>query len=70
MRVGGASIFHARSDMAVVAQAGTEEEAFTLFSRHTPDVSLRDLRLPGMCLNVSDRTQAVVAAFRRGLLHV
>jgi len=48
MRVGVASIVNARSDMSVVAQTGTGEEAVTLFQRHTPDVTLMDLRLPGM----------------------
>ena len=48
MRVGVASIVNARVDMTVVAQAGTGEEAVTLFFRHKPDVTLMDLRLPGM----------------------
>src|ERR1700683_1714805 len=47
MRVGVASIVNARSDMSVVAQTGTGEEAVTLFQRHTPDVTLMDLCLPG-----------------------
>jgi DNA-binding NarL/FixJ family response regulator len=48
MRVGVASIVNARSDMIVVAQTGTGEEAVALFSKHKPDVTLMDLRLPGM----------------------
>jgi DNA-binding NarL/FixJ family response regulator len=48
MRVGVASIVNARSDMTVVAQTGTGEEAVTLFFKHKPDVTLMDLRLPGM----------------------
>ena len=48
MRVGVASIINARSDMAVVAQTGTGEEAVTLFAHHQPDVTLMDLRLPQM----------------------
>ena len=48
MRVGVASIVNARSDMTVVAQAGSGEEAVTLFLNHKPDVTLMDLRLPGM----------------------
>lgn len=47
MRVGIAAIINARADMTVVAQAGTGEEAVTLFQRHKPDVTLMDLRLPG-----------------------
>jgi DNA-binding NarL/FixJ family response regulator len=48
MRVGVASIVNARSDMMVVAQTGTGEEAVTLFMKHKPDVTLMDLRLPAM----------------------
>jgi two-component system, NarL family, response regulator len=48
MLVGVASIINARSDMTVVAQTGTGEEAVALFSKHKPDVTLMDLRLPGM----------------------
>jgi DNA-binding NarL/FixJ family response regulator len=48
MRVGITSIVNARSDMTVVAQAGSGEDAVTLFFKHRPDVTLMDLRLPGM----------------------
>jgi DNA-binding NarL/FixJ family response regulator len=48
MRIGVASIVNATSDMSVVAQTGTGEEAVTLFQKHKPDVTLMDLRLPGM----------------------
>ncbi len=48
MRIGVASIVNARADMTVVAQAGSGEEAVTLFFKHKPDVTLMDLRLPGM----------------------
>jgi DNA-binding NarL/FixJ family response regulator len=48
MRVGVASIVNARPDMTVVAQTGTGEEAVSLFTKHKPDVTLMDLRLPGM----------------------
>jgi DNA-binding NarL/FixJ family response regulator len=48
MLVGAASIVNARPDMTVVAQTGTGEEAVTLFSKHKPDVTLMDLKLPGM----------------------
>jgi len=47
MRVGIAAIINARTDMTVVAQAGTGEEALTLFESHKPDITLMDLRLPG-----------------------
>jgi two-component system, NarL family, response regulator len=47
MRVGIAAIINARTDMTVVAQAGTGEEAVALFQQHKPDITLMDLRLPG-----------------------
>jgi DNA-binding NarL/FixJ family response regulator len=48
MRVGITAIINARTDMSVVAQAGTGEEAVALFQRHKPEITLMDLRLPGM----------------------
>jgi two-component system, NarL family, response regulator len=48
LRVGITAIVNARSDMTVVAQAETGEEAVTLFPKCKPDVTLMDLRLPGM----------------------
>ncbi|HEY1463047.1 MAG TPA: response regulator transcription factor [Terriglobales bacterium] len=48
MRIGIAAIIQASSDMTVVAQAGTGKEAVDLFHRHSPDLTLMDLRLPGM----------------------
>ncbi len=48
MRVGVASIVNARQDMTVVAQTGTGEEAVSLYWQHRPDVTLMDLRLPGI----------------------
>ncbi len=48
VRVGINAIISARSDMTVVAQAGSGEEAIPLFKQHKPDVTLMDLRLPGM----------------------
>lgn len=48
MRVGIAGIINAQTDMHVCADAGTGEEAVELFEKHRPDVTLMDLRLPGM----------------------
>jgi DNA-binding NarL/FixJ family response regulator len=48
MRLGVAAILSDQPDMAVVAQAGTGEQAVDLFRRHKPHVTLMDLRLPGM----------------------
>ena len=46
VRFGLVAIFGSQSDMTVVAQAGTGEEAIELFRKHQPDVCLMDLRLP------------------------
>jgi DNA-binding NarL/FixJ family response regulator len=48
MRAGVAAIIDARPDMYVVAQAGTAEAAIVLYQQHRPDITLMDLRLPGM----------------------
>lgn len=48
MRVGIAAIINARPDMVTVAQTGTGEEAVEIFEQHLPDITLMDLRLPGM----------------------
>jgi two-component system, NarL family, response regulator len=48
MRVGISAIINARADMIAVAQAGTGESAVELFEQHHPDITLMDLRLPGM----------------------
>ena len=48
MRLGIAAIINDQTDMAVVAQAGTGEEAVAEYRRSRPDVVLMDLRLPGM----------------------
>lgn len=48
MRVGVSSIVNARPNMIVVAQTGSGEDAVSLFAQHKPDITLMDLRLPGM----------------------
>jgi DNA-binding NarL/FixJ family response regulator len=48
MRVGIAAIIDATSDMTAVAQAGSGEQAVELFEKYLPDITLMDLRLPGM----------------------
>jgi DNA-binding NarL/FixJ family response regulator len=48
MRVGIAAIIEATPDMTTVGQAGSGEEAVELFEKHLPDITLMDLRLPGM----------------------
>ena len=48
LRVGITAIVNARADMTVVGQAETGEEAVAMFPRCKPDVTLVDLKLPGM----------------------
>jgi DNA-binding NarL/FixJ family response regulator len=48
MRMGVCAIIDARADMRVCAQAGSGDEAVAMFKKHRPDVTLMDLRLPGM----------------------
>lgn len=48
MRFGVSTMINAQRDMAVVAQAGDGREAIEQFRHHQPDVTLMDLRLPGM----------------------
>jgi DNA-binding NarL/FixJ family response regulator len=47
-RIGIAAIIGATPGMTVVAQAGSGEEAVELYEKHLPDITLMDLRLPGM----------------------
>jgi two-component system NarL family response regulator len=48
VRMGLASIIALEPDMTVCAEASTGEQAQALFRTHQPDVTLMDLRLPGM----------------------
>lgn len=48
VRVGIAAIINAHPEMMTVAQCGSGEEAVSLFEQHRPDITLMDLRLPGM----------------------
>lgn len=48
VRIGLAAIIQTSPDMTVVAQAGTGEDAMQMFAEHLPDVTLMDLRLPGL----------------------
>lgn len=47
-RLGVAAMIDAQRDMRVAAEAGTGGEAIGRFLEHRPDVTLMDLRLPGM----------------------
>jgi DNA-binding NarL/FixJ family response regulator len=48
VRFGLAAIIGLQPDMAVVAEAGSGEEACSICARHSADVVLMDLRLPGL----------------------
>jgi DNA-binding NarL/FixJ family response regulator len=48
VRMGLASIIALEADMMVCAEASSGEQARSLFRTHRPDVTLMDLRLPGM----------------------
>jgi DNA-binding NarL/FixJ family response regulator len=59
VRMGLASIIALEHDMTVCAEASTGEQAQGLFRIHRPDVTLMDLRLPGM--SGTDTAQAIRA---------
>lgn len=48
VRHGVKSLLSFEDDLQVVAEASSGEEALPLFAQHRPDVTLTDLRLPGM----------------------
>ncbi len=48
VRVGISALFSSSHEMEVVAQARSGEEAVTLHAQHRPDITLMDLRLPGI----------------------
>jgi DNA-binding NarL/FixJ family response regulator len=60
-REGLATIISSQSDMTLVDQVGTAEEAIAGYRTHRPDVTLMDLRLPGV--NGTDALIAIRAEF-------
>jgi|SRR5262245_12424687 len=60
-RQGLATIISTEPDMVLVAQASTGLEAIELFRHHQPDITLMDLRLPGM--NGTDTLIAIQGEF-------
>jgi DNA-binding NarL/FixJ family response regulator len=48
VRNGLAAIINQEKDMEVVAEAGEGGEAVELWKKHRPDVTLMDLRMPGL----------------------
>lgn len=61
VRMGLASIIALEPDMTLCAEASTGEQAVALFHAHRPDVTLMDLRLPGM--SGSETTHAIRTAY-------
>jgi two-component system NarL family response regulator len=61
VRVGLASIIALEPDMIVCAEAATGEQAVALYRARRPDVTLMDLRLPG--IGGSEATLAIRAEF-------
>ena len=47
-RVGVSTIVNMQPDMTVVAEASNGQQAVELYRKHLPDVTLLDLRMPGM----------------------
>jgi DNA-binding NarL/FixJ family response regulator len=47
-RVGVTTIVNMQPDMTVVAEASNGQQAIELYRKHLPDVTLLDLRMPGM----------------------
>jgi two-component system NarL family response regulator len=47
-RVGVSTIVNMQPDMTVVAEAANGQQAVEMFREHLPDVTLLDLRMPGM----------------------
>ena len=48
VRDGLVGVIEEQADMVVVGQAATGAEALTLHRQHRPDITLMDLRMPGM----------------------
>src|ERR1700738_3046518 len=48
VREGLSTLIASQQDMLLVAQAANGEEAVALFRSHQPDITLMDLRLPGI----------------------
>jgi DNA-binding NarL/FixJ family response regulator len=61
LRKGIGTIIGSEPDMLLIAEASDGPEAIELFRRHQPDVTLMDLRLPGM--SGVDATIAIRAEF-------
>jgi DNA-binding NarL/FixJ family response regulator len=61
LREGIVSLVEKQADMLIVAEASNGNEALQLFRQHIPDVTLMDLRLPG--IDGIDAMTSIVAEF-------
>jgi DNA-binding NarL/FixJ family response regulator len=61
LREGVASLVEKQADMLIVAEASNGKEALQLFQQHIPDITLMDLRLPGM--DGVDAMKAILGEF-------
>ena len=68
MRAGIAGEVNAQRDMVVIGEAEDGETALSLFRTHRPDVTLLDIKLPGM--NGLDCLAAIRAEFRHARIVV
>jgi DNA-binding NarL/FixJ family response regulator len=57
VRMGLTSVINLEPDMTICAEAATGEQAVAMYGAKRPDVTLMDLRLPGM--NGADTIQAI-----------
>jgi two-component system NarL family response regulator len=68
VRVGLAAIINSQPDMVNVAETGNGRHAVELFEKHQPDVTLMDLRLPG--LSGIEAITAILEKFARARIIV
>ena len=68
VRVGLSAIINSQPDMVNVAETGNGLQAVELFEEHQPDVTLMDLRLPG--LSGIDAITAILGKFPRARIMV
>jgi two-component system NarL family response regulator len=68
VREGLKAIINSQQDMVAVAEAGNGRQAVEAFEQHQPDVTLMDLRIPG--LNGIDAISGIIAKYPRARIIV
>ena len=68
VRVGLKAIINSQKDMVTVAEAGNGRQAVEAFAEHQPDVTLMDLRIPG--IDGIDAITSILAKFPRARIIV